>query len=182
MHTADDLWELMKLPEYQDRNIELIDGKFVEIPPVWAVPSMVTANFSCRLSEFVHQAKLGYVAANAGFELSPYNVIGPDVSFVSKSRVSVLPERFFEGAPDLAAEVVCPPDQVRAFQRRVAKYLAYGTRLAWIVYTDEKTVDVCRPSEHGISIEEIGIDGALDGGDVLPGFTLPVKDIFEGIA
>ena len=55
-----------------------------------------------------------------------------------------------------------------------------GAREVWIVYPQYKTVDVCRPSQNGdMSIQEVGIDGVLDGGDVLPGFSLSIQDIFS---
>ena len=104
----------------------------------------------------------------------------PDVGFIAKGRVKKLPERYFKGAPDLAVEVVSPTDDVKDTQRKAAKYIAYGTRLVWIFYPKHKTVDVCRPSKDGdMSIQEIGIDGVLDGANVLPGFTLTLRDVFK---
>lgn len=53
--------------------------------------------------------------------------------------------------------------------------------MVWIVYPDELKVDVCRLApEGGLCIQEIGMDGELDGGDVLPGFHLKVSAIFPG--
>jgi Uma2 family endonuclease len=61
----------------------------------------------------------------------------------------------------------------------VYEYLDSGTRLVWAIYAEDKTVIVFKFDEHNILRgERLDITGTLDGGDVLPGFTLAVKDIF----
>jgi len=74
---------------------------------------------------------------------------------------------------------VSPTASLRKVQRKARKYLEHGTKLVWIVYPDEETVDVCRLSESGsLMIDEVGKDGVLDGGDALP-FTLPLTELFR---
>jgi Uma2 family endonuclease len=182
-YTADDLWDLSNLPENADKQLELIEGSLIEMTPSSAIPSIVAAAILSFISAFVREHDLGFVAgADGGFRLSAKTVLSPDVAFVAKGRLTELPDRFFLLAPDLAVEVVSPTDSIKAVQRKAARYLAYGTRLVWIVYTKEKIVDVCRPSQEGdMSVQEVGIEGTLDGGDVLPGFTLPVSDIFKAV-
>jgi Uma2 family endonuclease len=183
VYTADDLWEICNLPENTDKVFELIEGSLIEISPSSAIPSVIAAAILRFISIFVSEHDLGFVAgADGGFRLSPKTVLSPDVAFVAKGRLTELPERFFPFAPDLAVEVVSPTDSIKATQRKAARYLAHGTHLVWIVYAKEKTVDICRPSQQGdMSVEEVGIEGELDDGDVLPGFKLPVRDIFRVI-
>jgi Uma2 family endonuclease len=74
---------------------------------------------------------------------------------------------------------VSPTDSIKAAQRKALKYLSFGTRLVWVVYPDDQTVDVYRPAEgESATIQVFGVEDTLDGGDVLPGFSLSVRDIF----
>ncbi len=68
-----------------------------------------------------------------------------------------------------------PTDTAKDLREKVELYLRYGTSLVWVVYPDSRLVDVHRSGHPAVSFD---IDGELDGGDVLPGFKLPVKDIF----
>src|SRR5581483_3955262 len=180
-YTADDLWEMAFRPEYEDKLLELIEGELIVMTPSSSVPSMIGIELARLIGTHVRAHNLGYVTgADGGFKLSDKTVLAPDVGFVAKSRVTALPDRFFPLAPDLAAEVVSPTDSIFKVQRKAMKYIAYGTRLVWIIYPKEEAADVCRPSQEGdMSVQRITIDGALDGGDVLPGFSLPLRDLFS---
>jgi Uma2 family endonuclease len=83
---------------------------------------------------------------------------------------------YLERAPDLAVEVRSPEDKVSDILRKLDEYFAAGTRLAWVVLPDEQAVLV-RTTDGRITVAAAG--GALDGGDVLPGFELAVDDLFR---
>jgi Uma2 family endonuclease len=78
-------------------------------------------------------------------------------------------------APDLAVEVVSPNDSDKDIARKVREYLQYGTRMVVVVYPDSRKVAVHSPTGRQTLTE----DGTLDGGDVLPGLKLAVRDIFS---
>jgi len=183
-YTSDDLWECAQLPEYADCELELIDGEIIIMSPSSAKPSIIGAIILRYIGAFVAEHDLGYVSgADGAYELSPGNTLAPDVGFVSRARLPTMPERFFPLAPDLAVEVVSPTDSVKKTLRKVSKYLAAGTKLAWVFYPDDRTVDVCRPAPEGTQSamlrEELTIDDILDGGETLPGFRLAVHDVFR---
>jgi Uma2 family endonuclease len=180
-YTADDLWEMASRPEYADRQLELIEGELRNMAPASFVPSILSAELAHRILGHVRKNDLGYVtSAEGGFKLSDNTVLAPDVGFIAKARITKLPERFIPLAPDLAVEVVSPTDSVLDAQRKAMKYIAYGTPLVWILYPKVEAADVCRPSQQGdMSIQRITTDGMLDGGDVLPGFSLPLRDLFS---
>ncbi|MFO7321903.1 MAG: Uma2 family endonuclease [Chloroflexota bacterium] len=179
-YTADDLWELSKQPGYEEKFLELIDGEIEELSPSSGKSGVIGLRIGRFLQQYVDDARLGYVGgADTGFELSPKNVLSPDAGYISFGRHPEYPKRYFIGAPDLAVEVVSPTASLRKVQRKARKYLEHGTKLVWIVYPDEETVDVCRLSESGsLMIDEVGKDGVLDGGDALP-FTLPLTELFR---
>jgi Uma2 family endonuclease len=100
----------------------------------------------------------------------------PDVGYISRARMPETPRREVLVAPDLAVEVKSPTDSKRKMRIKAEDYLAYGTKLVWLVFRDEQLVEVYSPDQEDVII--VGIDGVVDGGDVLPGFTLPVARIF----
>lgn len=180
-YTSDDLWELSKRDEAGDKFYELIDGEIVEMSPSSGKPGVIALRIGRFLQQFVDDANLGFVGgADTGFQLTPKDVLSPDVGFISKARHPNYPERYFLGAPDLAVEVVSPTDSLKKVQRKARKYLEHGTKLVWIVYPDEETVDVCRLTEGGsLLIDEVSKYGTVEGGDALPGFTLALSEVFR---
>jgi Uma2 family endonuclease len=84
--------------------------------------------------------------------------------------------RFLELAPDLAVEVVSPSDSANAVHEKVLEYLSAGVQLVWVVHPIQRTVTVYSegPVAHVLSEGD-----TLNGGDLLPGFSLAVADIFE---
>jgi Uma2 family endonuclease len=101
---------------------------------------------------------------------------------VAAARVpDVLPSSgYVPFAPDLAVEVVSPGNTADEMRKKIEKYMRYGTRLLWVVYPEQQKVDVFRPiAGQEAHVDFIDIDGVLDGGDVLPSFKLPLREVFK---
>lgn len=177
LYTAEEFFELAMLPENAERRLELDEGEIVEV----AGSSQINTVTAMRIGHFVNSHvipnDLGYVTgADGGFKLGTHRARQPDVAFISKARHAKLKGANFPIAPDLAVEVVSPDEDVF---KKVKEYIRAGTRFVWAVYTDEKTVDVFRPDDDGgLHVQSYGVDDTLTGDDVLPGFLLPVRDIF----
>lgn len=182
--TADDLWEISHRPENEAKRFELIDGEIVEMSPTGWIHGKVTMELGRLIANHVAAHGLGEVmAAETGFSLSQdgLNVLAPDVGFIVKARVpSELPESgYVLLAPDLAVEVVSPGNRPRDMLNKVEKYLEHGTNAVWVVYPDERVIDVYHRQPDGVlTLRKVNTDSTLDGGDMLPGFTLKVADIF----
>ena len=118
-------------------------------------------------------------AAETGFLLSrdPDHVRAPDVAFVRRERVEAVgyTHGFFPGAPDLAVEVISPSDRYTEVDEKVAEWLAAGTSMVVVVNPRNRTVRVHRPTTDSVLLTE---EDTLDGGDVVPGWEMPVADIF----
>ena len=174
--TADDL---LAMPEDGNR-YELHRGELVSTPMSSYESSDIAMGIGSLLRAFAHSQGLGRVAgADGAFILArdPYTVRIPDASFVRMDRLPP-PEqrrRFLELAPDLAVEVVSPSDSANDVQEKVREYLDYGVQLIWVVHPIQRTVTVYRPDHSAQVLYE---DESLDGGDVLPGFSLVVAEIF----
>jgi Uma2 family endonuclease len=132
-----------------------------------------------RIGPFVEQHQLGLAGAELGCVLSrsPDVVRAPDVAFVSAARLTTLQEeRFFEGAPDLAVEVLSPNDKASEIQEKIREYLAAGARLVWIVDPQSQTVTAYRPSGNARFYSG---DQEVSGEDVLPGFSFRPSALFR---
>jgi Uma2 family endonuclease len=176
LYTVEEFWEITSLPENEERRLELEDGVIIEMAESKPINTVTAARIIYFFNAWVIPHDLGFVTgADGGYKLASKRVRLPDVGFISKQRMPKLPKRF-EVAPDLAVEIVSPDEDVF---KKVREYIAAGTQLVWTVYPDEKTVYVFRPAEGAeLRVQQFGLNDTLDGGDVLPGFTLPVRDIF----
>jgi Uma2 family endonuclease len=175
--TAEDLPYVMP----DEQLCELVAGSLVCEPLPGAEHGLVAATILGHLFRFVHEHGLGRVyAAETGFVLArgPDTVRGPDAAYVSAERSAATVRRgpFFEGAPDLAVEVLSPGNTRREIAAKVREYLAAGAGAVWVVDPARRAVTVHRP---GHEPETFSRDEVLDGGSVLPGFRLPVAEIFE---
>jgi Uma2 family endonuclease len=176
-------WEFTQLPENEDKRLELVGGSIIEIPASSRLSTVVAARIAHFLGNHVDDLQLGYVTgADGGFELGPHDVRIPDAAFIAKERVPELAGTTFPTAPDLAVEVVSPSETPRSVLDKARAYLSAGTRLVWVVYPEDRVVDVHRLSEDGsMNNQTIDAEGTLDGQDVLPGLTLRVSDIFPEV-
>lgn len=161
---------------------ELVAGAVVREPPPGEVHGSVAADVLFLLAAFVREHRLGRVyAAETGFVLArdPDTVRAPDAAFVTAERLASTVRRgpYFEGAPDLAVEVLSPGNCPGEVGAKVRDYLGGGARLVWVVDPVERAVTVHRP---GRPPEALTSEDTLDGGSVLPGLSLPVRAIFGG--
>ena len=141
----------------------------------------VIANISGPLIQFVKAHRLGVVVgAETGFKLAsdPDTVLGPDVAFVLKKRIPAkgIEKGFFPGPPDLAVEVMSPSDTAEEVEEKVRIYLDAGPRMVLVANPKLRTLTVYR------SLKKIRIltsADTFDGDDLIPGFRIPVAEIFE---
>lgn len=163
---------------------ELVAGEIVREPPPGEKHGWIAGNVLTLLGPFVRRHRLGRTyAAETGFVLSrdPDTVRAPDAAFVSVDRLAAETRRgpYFEGAPDLAVEVLSPgtaPAAMAAMAAKVRDFLAAGTRTVWVVDPGRRTLTVHRPEHAPRMLSEADV---VDGGPVVPGFRLSVREIFE---
>ena len=173
--TAEDL---ESMPDDGHR-YELVRGELIRMAPTNFEHLEVSGNLIGEVRDFVKKNRLGVVGGEGGFILArePDTVRGPDMVFVRADRVPKGRARrhFVELAPDLVAEVRSPSDTLADLMAKADEYLAAGTRLVWIFDPIPRRVYVRTPDGRR-RVLEIGDD--LDGEDVLPGFKLPLTEIF----
>jgi Uma2 family endonuclease len=172
--TADDLLKLPKL----DKRYELVRGRLVAGEWSGSRAAVVAMNLAVSAHSFAEAHSLGQcLGANAGMHLftNPDTVRAPDFAFIKAERLPArLPDGYWPGAPDVAAEVLDPDDRFAFIMDKVQDYLSAGTRLLWVIDPGERQAWAFRPDGQPTTINE---NGVLDGEDVLPGFSLPLRDV-----
>ena len=158
---------------------EMIDNTLVE-KSVGYWEGIIAVTLIVRLSLFVREHDLGHVnGPDAQMRVPRGNIRLPDVTFTAKARVPTRRVAVPDLCPDLIVEVLSESDTKTEIERKLAEFFAGGTRLAWVVDPDARAVAVHRGAvgPHATLTDA----DALDGEDVLPGYTMPVTDLFRGI-
>jgi Uma2 family endonuclease len=158
---------------------ELVEGELVMMSPAGFDHGRIASRIVAALENFVRPRGLGVVTtAEAGFQVArnPDTVRAPDAAFVRADRVpSGGAKGFFQGAPDLAVEVVSPSDRDADIAAKVQEWLRAGCAIVWVVDPECRLVTVHRSRNEAVVLTELD---AVSGGSLLPDFSLPVAEIF----
>lgn len=171
--------ELFMMP-HGDFRYDLVKGELRKMSPAGSEHGMIAARLTAALVQHVLENELGEVfGAETGFKLAsnPDTVRGPDVSFVREERIPEMgiTQKFWDGPPDLAVEVVSPGDSFDEVDEKIQDYLSAGTRAVWIISPKRKTVSIHRAGAETITLTE---NEMLDGQDIIPGFQYSVTKLF----
>ena len=175
--TAD---ELLRLPRGKGR-YELIQGELKTMAPASSEHGNLAMDFGTLLNVHVRAHKLGKVyAAETGFKLTsdPDTVRAPDAAFISQARLDEVGrvKGYWPGAPDLALEVISPNDLYTEVSEKVAEWLQAGSKMVVVVNPRTQQVLVhLSPTE----VKVLGVEDTLGGGDVVPGWMLPIRELFD---
>jgi Uma2 family endonuclease len=174
--TIQDFEAFIALPENSDRLFELIDGEIVEKMPTEEY-GFLASILNAEIYNYLKKHPIGRVVVEVRYQLpgDHQNSRLPDVSFTSNERLQPLVK---SGAvpqmPDLVIEIKSPNDVMLKMREKALYYLSNGAQLVWLVFPHKKQIEVYTADE----VKVLGLDDTLDGGDVLPGFTLALQEIF----
>ena len=173
--TAQELLEYSHEPYRQ----ELVEGILYEMEPPGAEHGFVAAKIARLLMRHVDEAHGIVFASEVGFHLAsdPDTVRAPDVAFVAREREpeSGIPAGYWPGPPDLAVEVVSPNDRRSTVEGKALDWLAAGTRAVVVLDPPLRTATVYRARD---DIRVLTDEERLDLGDVVPGWSARVGDLF----
>lgn len=173
----DDLWRIAHLPQSQQHTFELIQGKILEKPPLSWLANYTAVRLQAFLEKYLCCHPVGQVTAlNTGYTLNPYNVLIPTIGF---SAIQQLPDLrvnpYLPYAPDLAIEIQESDDLTRA-----RHYLRYGTHVVWLISLREKAIVIAQWASITMhELETLKVIASLEGGELLPGFSLRLTDLFS---
>lgn len=174
--------EFMALPKDGHR-YELVNGELIDMGNSGAKHGYVAVILSAALFNHVFSRKLGAVMdSSTAFKMKSGNKRSPDISVVDKQRLQgmeELPDGFLEGAPDLAVEILSPGNTVEEMHNKIVEYFENDARLVWVIHPNEHYVLVYRSPQPDRLLKSTD---ALDGEEVIPGFTLPVSELFQKLS
>jgi Uma2 family endonuclease len=170
--------DVISVEARENRLCELVDGVLVE-KPMGYVESLLAMAIGDVLREFVKPRKLGLVTGESGMmRLFPGLVRIPDVAYVGWDRIPgrrVPRQPIPDLVPHLVVEVLSESNTAAEMARKLEEYFRTGVLLAWLVDPRGRTVAAYTSPTQSARLDE---SQTLDGGVVLPGFTLPLRDLF----
>lgn len=183
MSTAEALTPLPTLvrDEFDHDNYEIIDGVEVELPPMSVDSQAIASRIARHLGNHGAAQNIGdaYVEVLFKLPLKKDRNRKPDVAFVSYSRwpkAKPLPStNAWDVLPDVCVEVVSPNDMGDEIEAKIAEYLEAGVRQVWVVYPRQASMYVY---ESANQVRRLTAADTLDGGAVVPGFALPLSELF----
>ena len=159
------------------KGAELIDGKVKKLMPTMLSHDRLAFVIAMKLEMFVTQRRLGLVATGGSFRTGENQIRVPDVSFtLTQDLENENTESYIRKPPTLAVEIISKNDIYGDVDDKAAEFLRAGSQAVWIVNPRRRTVAVHAPDYTSVTYQ---IGDAIPGGEMLPGFELPVADIFE---
>ncbi|MDQ3712605.1 MAG: Uma2 family endonuclease [Acidobacteriota bacterium] len=162
---------------------ELVNGRLKKTMPTSILHGIIAGRIAGLLWAYILQTKLGEVlTAETGFKLfvDEKTVRVPDVSFLSNEKLALIKNfnKFYDGTPDLAVEVISPSESYDDVQEKLEDYLSAGVKMVWVIRPKNKTVTAYRTL---FDFKVLREDDELSGEDVLPDFKCSLSDIFGNL-
>jgi len=173
-----DTWVLQ--PENQETVYEFINGEILEVPSNPYV-SKIAMIIGAAILLYLSENDIGHVTGEAGGYQVAGNRYAPDVAYISYERQPELAKKGYNpNPPELAVEVISDKnntEEQRILRLKLSNYLAAGV-VVWIVDPEDQVIEVHTPGKASL---ELDAEGTLTAEDILPGFQLPVKNIFRNL-
>ena len=168
--------ELLLMPRGNGKRYELIRGELVEKMSTGDPHAIVVKWITFVLTQY--EVGTGYGEVRTGepgyrLEFDPDTVRAPDVSWIAPGRVPAGTQGFPDLAPDLVVEVLSPRQDL---SEKAEMWLSFGSREVWLANPSPISITRYRPGQAPVTLYE---DDVLDGGDLLPGFSIPVWRLFR---
>lgn len=172
---------------WEDDSYEIVNGQRIEGAPMSAYSGKIASRLVRKLGSVADDQQLGEVVGEVLFRFPLPQDSGrnrkPDVAFVSSQRwppdrPQPIGDNAWDVVPDLAVEVISPTDPFEDVMDKVIEYFQAGVRLVWVVLPKHRRVLVYDAADR---LRQLTISDALDGGDVLPGFRLPLDRLFDPV-
>lgn len=175
-HTTIEEFEafLAEVPE-RERRYELVDGEIIEKAMPTDEHSLTNGVFIGELYVYSRANGIGLPGPEHRFRFPGENSRIPDIAMIIDPNVPIITKGASLRLPDIIVEVKSPDDTYDEMRERARFYIANGVRIVWLVFPRAKIVEVYRPN---LPSEILTVDDAVNGYDVLPGFSFPVTRLF----
>ena len=171
--------DFCRLPD-DGKRYEIIDGELFVTPSPRSLHQIVISNLHLELGQFVKDRRLGRVlVAPLDVVLSRFDVVEPDLLFISKSRASTVTETNIQGAPDLVVEVLSETTAQIDCTTKLKLYARYGVKEYWIIDPDGPSATIYRREAKGFKpVVTLGASDSLTS-PLFPGFSLTLSKLVE---
>ena len=169
--------EFLQLPETEGVRMELIGGEIVTMPRAGYPHEVTKSNINRMLTAWSLQNPTLRVFCETAFQLDEGSCLIPDVSLLSSTRIIPGTTGVIQPAPELAIEVVSS-ETASHLETKIELYFAHGGRSVWVAYPQQRVVWIFDASGQSRKFEQ---GQTLEDPAVLPGFSVPVASIFEGL-
>ena len=163
-----------------DELYEVIDGKRT-VKTMGFLASIIATTLGRKLGKFAEDHQIGLVILEAIYKFSDAATRRPDISLISYEQLAKIPDLASdpaepELAPKLAIEVISPTNTIVAVEAKITRYFATGVEAVWVVLPMTRRIYVYASPK---DVKILGVGDMLEGGKVLPGFSLPVEEVFR---
>jgi Uma2 family endonuclease len=166
-----------RLPD--DRRYEVIDGELFLTPAPTPYHQIVKLRIERILLDHVESHGLGQILdAPCDVVLSNFDVLQPDIFFISSGRLATIGEKYISDAPDLVIEVLSPGTRRRDRTLKSKRYAVFGVREMWIADPDRKTMEVFVNSGDGFRRDAVYGGEDVLRSPLLPGLEVPLARVF----
>jgi Uma2 family endonuclease len=167
-----------QLPEEDHYRYELDHGELIEVACAAYAHNQIRGRLETSLRVFLTERRIGETVAEQEFRLGEDTVRRPNVAFLRAEVASRIDKSksILAVVPDLVAEIVSPNDTAQQLMRKVDQYLAAGAKCVWVIYPAERKVHAYEPNDQ---LRVLGKKKNLEAPELLPGFSLPVSQLFE---
>ncbi len=169
--------EFLQMPEIEGERRELIGGEVVTMGFGKSVHEIVKKNLNRMLVGWLLQNPIGELFPETLFQLDDHNSFMPDLGVVFFGRTAPGVEEWWQGAPEIAIEIVSSETASR-LEQKIDRYLASGGKSVWVAFPEHRIVRIYSASG---SSRKFSHDQTLEDPTVLPGFSAPLSAIFEGV-
>jgi Uma2 family endonuclease len=162
------------------KRYEIIDGELFVTPSPLTRHQLVVMNLAYYLIGFVKRHDLGVVyLAPLDVVFSPYDVVEPDILYVSKARAAIVTEKNVQGAPDLVVEVLSESTAKIDRTTKLKLYARFEVREYWLIDPIKLSAEIYRLGSEGFELAlQLAADDALTS-PLFPGFSLPLRKLVE---
>ncbi len=184
LYTVEDVWRLACAPENEAKRICLIDGALVVAMSPGFAHARIASEIARLMGNFASEQDAGIVTVESG-HYPPQDrrtLVLPDVAFTRTERAPG-PDaaEYVPVMPDLAVEIISPSQSLPQARRKAHVYLKHGTTVVWLVDPAEKRAEQWSIGDTAAPRRvSVGTEGELSGGGALPGFTMPLTNLFRG--
>ncbi|HEV8232328.1 MAG TPA: Uma2 family endonuclease [Thermoanaerobaculia bacterium] len=169
-----------RLPD--DRRYEVIEGELYLTPAPTPFHQIVKGRIERLLEDHVEERALGLVLdAPCDVVLSRFDVLQPDIFFISSERLAMIGEKYISDAPDLVVEVLSPGTRKRDRLLKSKRYARFGVREMWIADPDKKTIEVHVNTGKSFRREALYAGDDVLRSPMLPGLQIPLARAFSEI-